>query len=113
MPASLSEQQRSAIDASVEAHLPGLVVVRRDLHAHPELSNAEHRTTEVVRARLAAAGLDPQALPRGTGLTCDVGVSDGGPSAVALRADLDALPVSDEKHVDYEGSKPVPMNSAE
>ena len=107
MPASLTEQQRSAIDATVAAYLPELVAVRRDLHAHPELSNAEHRTTEVVRARLAAAGLDSHALPRGTGLTCDVGGVGGagsGPStvgAVALRADLDALPVTDEKQVDY------------
>ena len=106
MPLSLSEQQRSAIDAAVAAHLPELVAVRRDLHAHPELSNAEHRTTEVVRARLAAAGLDPQALPRGTGLTCDVTGAGSGSTVIALRADLDALPITDEKQVDYRSTIP-------
>jgi amidohydrolase len=73
-------------------HLEGLVALRRDLHAHPETAHAEHRTTGVVAARLRAAGLEPRLLP-GTGLVCDVGDGD---RAVALRADLDALPLSDE-----------------
>ncbi|MFN2451492.1 MAG: amidohydrolase [Candidatus Dormibacteria bacterium] len=71
-----------------------LVAFRRDLHAHPELGRQEHRTTERVGARLEAAGLQPRRLAVGTGLVCDVG---GGPGpTVALRADLDALPLVDE-----------------
>lgn len=69
-----------------------VVAVRRELHAHPELGWHEVRTTEVLRQRLTAAGLSPQVLPTGTGLICDIGSGD---TCVALRADIDALPVPD------------------
>ncbi|MFZ0325293.1 MAG: amidohydrolase [Actinomycetes bacterium] len=76
-----------------------LVMFRRDLHAHPETGRAEIRTTAKVAHRLAQAGLTPRLLPGGTGLVCDVGTS--GP-IVAVRADLDALPIPDEKRdVEY------------
>ncbi|MDQ2796572.1 MAG: hypothetical protein M3Y06_05330, partial [Actinomycetota bacterium] len=75
-----------------------VVELRRDLHAHPELAFAEHRTTGVIVARLREAGLDPVVLPRGTGVVCDIG--DSGP-IVALRADIDALPLPDQKSVAY------------
>ncbi|MGN6781905.1 MAG: amidohydrolase, partial [Marmoricola sp.] len=71
---------------------PELVAFRRDLHAHPELAWNEKRTTGKVTERLAEAGLDCTPLPRG-GLVVEVG-RDAGP-VVALRADLDALPVED------------------
>ena len=75
-----------------------LVRVRRDLHSHPELGNQEHRTTRLLVDRLSRAGLTPQVLEGGTGLVCDVGA--GGP-VVVLRADIDALPLQDEKLVPY------------
>jgi amidohydrolase len=81
----------ATIDAVVEKYSDDLIEFRRDLHAHPELSWAERRTTDAVAERLAAAGLDVTRL-EGTGLIADVG--DDGP-LVALRADLDALPVDD------------------
>lgn len=73
-----------------------LVSIRRDLHAHPELARTEERTTRVVADRLRAAGLTPHLLP-GSGLWCDIGpsVAPSGARRVALRADLDALPVPD------------------
>ena len=85
-----------------------LVALRRDLHAHPELGGAELRTTQVLVARLEAAGLSPRVLPAGTGVVCDIG-SDAdstdhtrpAPRTVALRADIDALPIVDEKDVPY------------
>ena len=76
-----------------------LVDLRRDLHAHPELGRLETRTTGVLVDRLTAAGLAPRVLANGTGVVCDVG-SGSGP-LVALRADIDALPVSDDKDVPY------------
>lgn len=76
-----------------------LVAFRRDLHMHPELGFCEHRTTRVLAEALAAAGLQPRTLPRGTGLLCDVGPP--GASTVAVRADIDALPLPDEKAVPY------------
>ncbi len=69
-----------------------LIEFRRDLHAHPELSWAEERTSAVVGKRLDEAGLEPRSLPR-NGLLVDIGSGPG--PVVALRADLDALPVED------------------
>ncbi|GAB3041771.1 amidohydrolase [Sediminivirga luteola] len=68
-----------------------LVAFRRDIHRHPELSRQEHRTTERLAARLEAEGLSPVRFDD-TGLMCDVG---SGPVALALRADIDALPLED------------------
>ena len=91
----MSSSAHALIDAAVEAHGIELLALRRDLHAHPELSWNEQRTTEVVAARLEAAGLAVTRLPH-TGLVVDIGdavVRRG--RRVALRADLDALPVDD------------------
>src|SRR5882757_6980968 len=72
-----------------------LVAFRRDLHMHPELGNQEFRTTEAIRARLELAGLEPRVLAIGTGLVCDIGPRDTAVPMLALRADLDALPIPD------------------
>jgi amidohydrolase len=87
------------LDAFLARHQAELIDFRRDLHAHPEIGYHEHRTTRRVKRRLEAAGLRPIVLPKGTGLIVDIG-SGSGP-VVALRADLDALPISDEKDVPY------------
>jgi amidohydrolase len=81
-----------SIDHSVDALADELVEFRRDLHAHPELAFAEARTTERVADRLAEEGIAVQILPK-SGLIAQVGSPSG--RVVALRADLDALPVED------------------
>lgn len=81
----------SLIESVIESHADDLVGLRRDLHAHPELSWRETRTTLLAADRVTAAGWRVTALPR-TGLVAEIG--DTGP-VVALRADLDALPVPD------------------
>src|SRR5262244_2217922 len=83
-----------------------LIAFRRDLHAHPELGYHEHRTTSRVSLRLAAAGLRPVIMPKGTGLIVDIGDVSAGTSLVALRTDLDALPINDEKNVPYRSTVP-------
>jgi len=85
-------------------HGADLVALRRDLHAHPELGREEVRTTAVLTERLHAAGVPTQPLPGGTGLWCEVGTA-GGP-VVLLRADIDALPLDDEKDVPYRSTLP-------
>ncbi len=100
----------SGVDHSLPAPASGalpeelfteLVAFRRDLHMHPELSREEFRTTEAIRRRLARAGLKPRVLPSGTGVICDVGAEDPGRGRLALRADIDALPIPDVKSVPY------------
>lgn len=78
--------------ASIDRLETDLVAVRRDLHVHPELSWHEQRTTGLVAERLRAAGVNVTLLP-GSGLYADLGHGTG--PVVALRADLDALPVAD------------------
>ncbi len=91
-------------DAWLAEHGADLVAVRRDLHAHPELGHHEQRTTALLVDRLTAAGLTPKVLSTGTGLVCDVGSGDG--PIVMLRADIDALPLDDEKAVPYRSTVP-------
>ncbi|MFR9796298.1 M20 family metallopeptidase [Streptomyces sp. MS06] len=99
---------QSEADPPGDAVLPGtladelraeLVAFRRDLHMHPELGNQEFRTTAAIKARLEQAGLLPRVLPTGTGLVCDIGTAPGvpGDGMLALRADIDALPIPDTK----------------
>lgn len=95
---------RGELDAFLAGSEQDLIGFRRDLHMHPELAFAEYRTTQRVADRLTAAGLVPSVLPRGTGLICEVGSGDG--PTVALRADIDALPVPDEKDVSYSSTVP-------
>jgi amidohydrolase len=90
----------ATIDALAPTLEHELIALRRDLHAHPELGRAEVRTTRLVRSRLERAGLHPRLLTGGTGLVCDIEGED--PTVtIALRADLDALPIVDEKDVPY------------
>lgn len=81
------------LDAWVQAHAADVVAWRRSVHAVPELGRREQRTTELVARQLRAAGLEPRLLPDGAGLTCDIG---SGERCVALRADLDALPLKEQ-----------------
>ena len=64
---------------SSPAHEAELIDFRRDLHAHPELGYHEHRTTRRIALRLAAAGLRPTILPKGTGLLVDIGSAPPSP----------------------------------
>jgi amidohydrolase len=90
------------LDTFLAEHEADLVDFRRDLHAHPETGYHEYRTTRRVALRLEAAGLKPAILPKGTGLTVDIGDDLAGSApVVALRADIDALPINDVKDVPY------------
>ena len=81
----------SLIETAVGESHDELIELRRDLHAHPELSWRELRTTALVAGRLRRSGWHVTELSR-SGLIAEIG--DQGP-VVALRADLDALPVPD------------------
>lgn len=98
----------TSLDAWLDAHGQGLIALRRNVHAHPELSGDEHATTELVEERLMLAGLAPRRLAVGTGLVCDLvppGDADGR-APIVLRADLDALAMPDEKDVSYASQHP-------
>ena len=82
----------SELIGAVDAIGNDLVALRRDLHTHPELAWEERRTTDVVADCLAEVGIKHERIAE-SGLIADLGNEDG--PLIALRADLDALPVVD------------------
>lgn len=89
-----AQAQVRAPDAAIAAVMPDVVTWRRDFHANPELGFAEHRTAAAVAAHLRSLGLE---VHEGVGRTGVVGVLRGARpgKTVALRADMDALPVQE------------------
>jgi amidohydrolase len=103
VPASRNAANRLAaeIDAAVAENQPQLIAWRRDLHAHPELGNREVRTAAIVAAHLKELGFDE--VRTGVAVTGVVGLLKGkrpGP-VVALRADMDGLPVAERTDVPF------------
>ncbi|WP_374727417.1 amidohydrolase [Haloactinomyces albus] len=92
----------SWLDAWIAAHAHHVLAWRRHIHAHPELSRAEHETTAFLAEQLTRAGLRPRTLPGGTGLVCEIGPRTHQPQrTVALRADIDALPLTEDTGLEF------------
>jgi len=98
----------SWLDSWLALHRSEVVAWRRALHAAPELGRAERRTTATIGRLLSAAGLEPRTLPDGTGLVCDVG---HGRRCVALRADIDALPLHEATGLPFASTVPNVMHA--
>lgn len=86
-----------------------LVELRRDLHRHPELGFAEVRTSAVVVDQLTQLGLTPRTGVARTGVVAEITNGDG--PIVALRADMDALPVEQDADHDYRSTVPGVMHA--
>ena len=82
--------------SALERDLPGLLELRRHLHAHPELSGEEHQTAALVAGELRQQGWRVREAVGRTGVVADLGPAQG--ARVGLRVDMDALPV--EEHTD-------------
>ena len=85
------------LDALVRPHLDWLVAFRRDLHRHPELRFEERRTAARVEEALRELGLETRRLA-GTGVVADLGGAGG---AIALRGDMDGLPLQEENKFEH------------
>ncbi len=90
----------TSIDEALRAVEPQVVAWRRDIHAHPELSNREFRTSKLVAAHLKKLGLEVQTGIAHTGVTGFLKGGKPGPT-IALRADMDALPVTEKTDVPF------------
>lgn len=88
------------LEKRIDEVMPKVVAWRRDIHQHPELSNREVRTAKLVADHLRALGLEVKTGVAHTGV---VGVLRGGAEGgvVALRADMDALPVTEEVELPF------------
>ncbi len=96
--------------AAAREILPWMVEIRRDLHRHPELGLEEHRTAQRVQAILDQLGIEHRDDVGGTGVLGFIR-GNGGGRAVALRADLDGLPIQDAKDVPYKSQVPGKMHA--
>jgi amidohydrolase len=85
-----------------------LVSLRRDIHRHPELAFQEHRTAQQIVDRLAQLGIPTRTGVARTGVVADLGQE--GPR-MALRADMDALPIQEENDVPYASEVPGVMHA--
>ena len=98
--------------AAIQQFHKELVAVRRDLHANPEIGFQELRTSGIVAGALTALGVE---VHRGIGRTGVVGVIKGQKSdsgkMIGLRADMDALPMSEESDVEYCSTVPGMMHA--
>ncbi len=88
-----------------------LLVLRRDLHRHPELSWQEHRTSDRLRMELATLNPLQLATVAGTGLVARIRGRDSGAPAVAIRGDIDALPIQEATGLEYASETPGVMHA--
>jgi amidohydrolase len=105
-------QLHAMIDKATATVMPQVVAWRRDIHEHPELGNREFRTSALVAAQLTKLGLS---VRTGVGKTGVVGVLAGGKPGpvVALRADMDALPVTEQVDLPFKSTVKTQYNGQE
>lgn len=98
------------LTTDAEQLLPEVTALRRDFHQHPELSNEEERTASVVAARLRKLGLDVRTGVAKHGV---VAILRGGKpgECVALRADMDALPINEAGNLPFKSVQPNVMHA--
>src|SRR6185312_6169874 len=103
------ESLAAEVDALASEIEPRVVAWRRDFHQHPELGNREVRTAKIVADHLRALGCEVREQVAHTGV---VGVLKGGKPGpvVALRADMDALPVAEETDVPFKSTQRTHWN---
>ncbi len=102
---------RDTIKDLAAAHAQELVKIRRHLHANPELSFEEHQTAKYVSDKLREYGLSPQEGIATTGVVVHVEGKNPNKKVLALRADLDALPIQEANDVPYKSVNPGIMHA--
>ena len=107
---SLANEPTTAIRDATQRIEPALIEIRRDIHANPELGFEEIRTAGVVARELSRLGIAHQT---GIGKTGVVGLIEGGrPGPVlAIRADMDALPIEERTGLPFASTKPGLMHA--
>ncbi|WP_405536286.1 amidohydrolase [Streptomyces sp. NBC_00075] len=104
-----SPAARTALDLTADLPVQALEDMYRDLHRHPELSLAEHRTAGLLAESLRKSGYETTEGVGGTGVVGVLRNGDG--PTVLLRADMDALPVHEETGLPYASTVPGVMHA--
>ena len=89
------------IQEKAAAYFPEVQAIRHHIHAHPELSFEEHNTSAFIAGKLAAWGVKHQTGVAGTGIVAIIEGKNPGKRCIALRADMDALPIQEKNETDY------------
>lgn len=110
VPDEMPHAWQDSLDAAVAALEPEMIALRRHLHAHPEPSGQELQTSLELYQRLGDAGLQVRMGPDGCGVIAE-NVADDGARLVALRADIDALLIQDEKSAPYRSTRDGVMHA--
>ena len=98
--------------AHVAAVLPQIIAFRHDLHAHPELSGSEENTARKVSEALITAGIPHETKIGGmNGIVATIQGGKGPGKTIALRGDMDALPILEENNVPYKSQNPGVMHA--
>lgn len=102
------------VDETLQQNAGQLVALRRHIHQNPELSYAEFETTSLLSHRMTELGFSVHVRPEGTGFYADltpVGFDASRDVTVALRCDLDALPIHELNQAEYISKKPNIMHA--
>ncbi|MFF2481921.1 amidohydrolase [Paenibacillus sp. NPDC058071] len=105
----MAEQQSSVADVQQLDFI--LTEYRRHLHQYPELSNEEFETTAFIKSKLEEAGIRIVDYGLATGVIAEVGALPGNGPIVAIRADIDALPITEETGLPYASRIPGKMHA--
>ena len=99
----MSKAEFDHLKSDIDELVPDMVALRRDLHEHPELAFEEVRTSGIVAQRLRSLGLEVQTGVAKTGVVGLLRGGAGNPGAktIAIRADMDALPIHELNEIDY------------
>ncbi len=101
----------SQIEALSAAWAPEFIGIRRHLHAHPELSFQEHRTSAFIQEKLQGWNIPMRTGVAGTGVVALIRGNDPDRRIVALRADMDALPIPEANEIPYKSTEPGVMHA--
>ena len=95
--------QTDRLKSDIDELVPDMIAMRRDLHEHPELAFEEVRTSGIVAQRLRTMGLEVQTGVAKTGVIGLLrgGASKAGAKTIAIRADMDALPIHEMNEINY------------
>ncbi len=109
-PSTCNRSDMTYLRDAISSRVGEFIQLRRDIHQHPELAFEEHRTSDLVAAKLESWGY---AVHRGLGGTGVVGTLKRGQSArrLGVRADMDALPIQEATSVAWASSKPGLMHA--
>lgn len=99
------------IKDTAQKFAPRLIEIRRHLHAHPELSGEEHQTSAYIAGVLSSSGLNVKEAVGKTGVVGELAGSGKDLRTLAIRTDMDALPIQEQRPLDFASTNPGVMHA--